>query len=257
MATDHLSDEVLSTFVPIVVYWVFSGIYGLLSYNESWRLHTKSEEEEKNIASKGQVLRGVLLQQLVQVVVVFSILKLIGDDSGVPPPQPSLLVMARQFLIAMIVLDSWQYLGHRYLHINKFLYKHIHSYHHALIAPYAYGALYNNPIEGLILDTIGGSMAFLLSGMTTRTSIYFFTFATIKTVDVHCALWMPWNPLQFLFNNNVAYHDVHHQLKGNKYNYAQPFFISWDKIFGTYVPYTVVERQGGGFEVRPELPKKE
>lgn len=163
--------------------------------------------------------------------------------------------MAWQFLVAMVVLDSWQYFGHRYMHVNKFLYKHIHSVHHALVAPYAYGALYNNPIEGLFLDTIGGSMAFLLSGMTPRTSIYFFTFATIKTVDVHCALWLPWNPLQFLFDNNCAYHDVHHQLKGNKYNYAQPFFISWDKIFGTHMPYNVVERQGGGFEV--QLAKKQ
>lgn len=251
----ELSDDVLSTFVPIIVYWVFSGMYGLLGYMESSRLHTKSEEDEKNIASKGQVLKGVLLQQLVQVIVVFSLLKLIGDASGVPPPQPSFLVMAWQFLVAMVVLDSWQYFGHRYMHINKFLYKHIHSVHHALVAPYAYGALYNNPVEGLFLDTIGGSMAFLLSGMTPRTSIYFFSFATIKTVDVHCALWLPWNPLQFLFDNNCAYHDVHHQLKGNKYNYAQPFFISWDKIFGTHMPFTVVKRQGGGFEV--QLAKKQ
>ena len=73
--TMELSDEVLSTFVPIVVYWVFSGIYGLLGYMENCRLHPKSEEDEKNIASKGQVLKGVLLQQLVQVIVVFSILK--------------------------------------------------------------------------------------------------------------------------------------------------------------------------------------
>lgn len=71
----ELSDDVLSTFVPIVVYWVFSGIYGLLGYMEGSRLHTKIEEDEKNIASKRQVLKGVLLQQLVQVIVVFSLLK--------------------------------------------------------------------------------------------------------------------------------------------------------------------------------------
>lgn len=73
----EVSDEVLSTFVPIVVYWVFSGIYEVLTYcMEGSRLHPKSEEE-KNIASRGQVLKGVLLQQLIQVIVVFSILKVL------------------------------------------------------------------------------------------------------------------------------------------------------------------------------------
>ncbi|XP_008784878.1 sphinganine C4-monooxygenase 2-like [Phoenix dactylifera] len=251
MMAFELSDEVLGTFVPIVVYWVFSGIYGLLGYLENYRLHPKGAEEEKNLASKGAVLKGVLLQQAVQIAVVFLMLKFISDESGVPKPQPSLLVMAWQFLIAMVVLDSWQYFGHRYMHVNKFLYKHIHSTHHALIVPYAYGALYNNPLEGLILDTIGGSLAFLLSGMTPRTGIYFFSFATIKTVDVHCGLWFPWNPLQWFFNNNCAYHDIHHQLRGNKYNFAQPFFVAWDKILGTHMPFVVEERKGGGFEARP------
>lgn len=182
--------------------------------------------------------------------VVFSILKLMSDGEGVPLPQLSWPVLMWQFTIAIVALDSWQYFGHRYMHINKFLYRHVHSCHHALVVPYAYGALYNNPIDGLILDIVGGSLAFLLSGMSPRTSIYFFSFATIKTIDVHCSLWLPWNPLQFLFDNNCAYHGVHHQLKGNKYNYAQPFFISWDKIFGTHMPHDVVPRSGGGYEVR-------
>lgn len=177
--------------------------------------------------------------------------QLISNENEAAKPQPSILMLVWQFIIGMVVLDSWQYFGHRYMHINRFLYKHLHSTHHELLAPYAYGALYNTPIEGLILDTIGGSLAFLLSGMSPRTSIYFFSFATIKTVDVHCSLWLPWNPLQFLFDNNCAYHDVHHQLRGHKFNYGQPFFISWDKIFGTHMPYDVVQRPGGGYEVRP------
>lgn len=248
----ELSNEVLSTFVPIVIYWVLSGIYELLAYYmEGSRLHPKSEENEKNIPSRGQVLKSVLLQQLGQIIVVFSILKFISDDNGTPKPEPSILQIAYRFLIAMVVLDSWQYFGHRYMHINKFLYKHMHSKHHTLLVPYAYGALYGHPIEGLILDTIGGSLAFLLSGMSPRTSIYFFSFVTIKAVDVHCSLWLPWNPLQFLFGNNCAFHEVHHQLRGSKFNYAQPLFISWDKICGTHMPYDIVERVGGGYEVRP------
>lgn len=64
-----VSDELLGTVAPIVVYWLYSGIYVALSSLESYRLHSKAEEEEKNLVSKATVVKGVLLQQLVQAVV--------------------------------------------------------------------------------------------------------------------------------------------------------------------------------------------
>jgi len=65
-----VSDEMLGTFVPLAVYWIYSGIYVVLgSFAESYRLHSKQEEDEKNLVSKGAVVKGVLLQQLVQAVV--------------------------------------------------------------------------------------------------------------------------------------------------------------------------------------------
>jgi len=175
----------------------------------------------------------------------------ISDGTGTVQPQPSLPAVMIQFAVAMVVVDTWQYFIHRYMHINKFLYRHIHSKHHSLVVPYAYGALYNHPLEGLLLDTMGGALSFLVSGMTPRTAIFFFSFATIKTVDDHCGLWLPGNPLHVFFNNNCAYHDIHHQLYGNKYNFSQPFFITWDKILGTHMDYSLVRREEGGFEARP------
>jgi sphinganine C4-monooxygenase len=118
---------------------------------------------------------------------------------------PSLFELGTQFFIAMLVLDTWQYFIHRYMHHNKFLYRNIHSQHHRLVVPYAFGALYNHPLEGLILDTVGGTLSFLLSGMSPRASIFFFSFATIKTVDDHCGLWILGNLLHILFKNNTAY----------------------------------------------------
>lgn len=65
-----MSDELLGTLVPISVYWIYSGIYVLLgSFCEKYRLHSKRDEDEKNLVSKGDVIRGVLLQQTVQAVV--------------------------------------------------------------------------------------------------------------------------------------------------------------------------------------------
>ncbi|XP_066372324.1 sphinganine C4-monooxygenase 1-like [Miscanthus floridulus] len=247
-----VSDELLGTFVPIAVYWLYSGLYVVLDVlgMDDYRLHPKGEEA-RNIVSKWTVVRGVLVQQAFQIAVSLLLFTVLGDDNGTVRKQPSALVIALQFIIAMFVMDTWQYFMHRYMHINKFLYKHVHSKHHTLVVPYAFGALYNHPLEGLILDTIGGALSFLISGMTPRTGIFFFSFATIKTVDDHCGLWLPGNILHVFFSNNSAYHDIHHQLYGNKYNFSQPFFVMWDKILGTYMPYTLQTRKGGGFEARP------
>jgi sphinganine C4-monooxygenase len=154
-------------------------------------------------------------------------------------------------VVAMGVMDTWQYLCHRWMHVNKFMYKHVHSLHHRLVVPFAFGALYNHPLEGFLLDTVGGAMSFLVTGMTPRTSIFFFSFATIKTIDDHCGLWLPWNPFHYIFWNNTAYHDIHHQLYGTKFNFSQPFFISWDMLCGTYMPFVVQKRVEGGLEARP------
>ncbi|XP_075481869.1 sphinganine C4-monooxygenase 1-like [Primulina tabacum] len=247
-----VSDEILGTFVPIIVYWVYSGIYITLGFLDNYRLHTRKDEDEKNLASKKDVFKGVLLQQAVQAVVATVLFAVTGSDNEAAQAQhASLIVLARQFFVAMVVLDTWQYFMHRYMHHNKFLYRHIHSQHHRLVVPYAFGALYNHPLEGLLLDTIGGALSFLVSGMSPRASIFFFSFATIKTVDDHCGLWLPGNLFHIFFRNNSAYHDIHHQLYGNKYNFSQPFFVTWDRILGTYMPYSLVKRSSGGFEAQP------
>ncbi|KAJ0987412.1 hypothetical protein J5N97_005768 [Dioscorea zingiberensis] len=257
----ELNDEVLAIIVPIIVYWVYSGIYLMLGSLENYRLHSKSDEEAKNMVSKREVAKGVLLQQVVQAGVAFIMFTLTRNDheqkvsaDSIEEQQTSLIVLAKQFFIGMLVVDTWQYFWHRYMHLNKFLYRHIHSWHHRMVVSYSFGAQYNHPIEGLLLDTLGGALAFVISGMTPRTSIYFFSFAAIKGIDDHCGLWLPGNIFHIFFWNNTAYHDVHHQLYGNKYNFSQPFFITWDKILGTYMPYTLEKREGGGLQAKPKRP---
>ncbi|KAG7032210.1 Sphinganine C4-monooxygenase 2 [Cucurbita argyrosperma subsp. argyrosperma] len=245
-----ISDQILGTFVPILVYWLYSGIYVLLGSFDNYRLHSKKDEQEKNLVSKSTVLRGVFFQQTIQAIVAILLFKVTENEGEVATGPKSWLTIVVQFIVAMLVLDTWQYFIHRYMHQNKFLYKHVHSQHHRLVVPYAFGALYNHPLEGLLLDTIGGALSFLVSGMSPRVAIFFFSFATIKTVDDHCGLWLPGNLFHVFFRNNSAYHDVHHQLYGSKYNFSQPFFVTWDRIFGTYRPYSLEKRAGGGFEAR-------
>jgi sphinganine C4-monooxygenase len=78
-------------------------------------------------------------------------------------------------------MDAHQYFLHRLFHVNKFLYKHIHSHHHRLYVPYAFGALYNHPLEGFLLDSCGATLSMELTRMSPRLSMIFFTFSTLKT----------------------------------------------------------------------------
>ncbi|PKA51310.1 Sphinganine C(4)-monooxygenase 2 [Apostasia shenzhenica] len=265
----YVSDELMGTFAPIVVYWLYAGMYQLLPPLDRYRLHTRMEQEQKNLVPISAVIKGVLLQQLVQatvarllflimklhissVVTLLNINKVTGSsDASEALVQPSIPVQLMQIFIAMLVMDTWQYFVHRYMHQNAFLYRHIHSQHHKLVVPYAIGALYNHPLEGLLLDTFGGALSFLISGMTARTAVFFFCFAVIKTIDDHCGLWLPGNIFHIFFQNNTAYHDIHHQLQGTKFNYSQPFFSIWDIALGTHMPYRLVTRKEGGIEARP------
>jgi sphinganine C4-monooxygenase len=115
------------------------------------------------------------------------------------------------FLFVRLFIDTWQYFLHRLMHTNKFLYRQFHSWHHRLYVPYAFGSLYNHPVEGFVLDTLGAALAEMLTGMSTRQAMVLFTFSTLKTVDDHCGYNLPFDPLQ-LFGNNADYHDIHHQV---------------------------------------------
>ena len=101
------------------------------------------------------------------------------------------------------------------MHENKWLYRQFHSWHHRLYVPYAFGALYNHPVEGFLLDTFGAGIAEAATGMSLRQALVLFVVSTLKTVDDHCGYRLPFDPLQRLTSNNADYHDIHHQVSQN------------------------------------------
>ena len=111
------------------------------------------------------------------------------------------------------IIDTWQYFLHRAMHTNTYLYKKFHSWHHRLYVPYAFGALYNHPVEGFLLDTCGAGLAEWIVHMSTREATLLFVVSTLKTVDDHCGYRLPWDPLQMFSPNNADYHDIHHQVR--------------------------------------------
>ena len=308
----HVPDKYLTLILPIIAYWAFSLIFHYIDEKDlfpQYRLHTPVEVLNRNHVTRWDVVRDVVIQQIIQTIVgaaltVFDpdqttgkddynvatwaqririaqhslpiILGGIGIDATrfaqkLSPHAPTIAgavaggkylnaltdtqygavpsfapwelkvasfiywvgVPALQFAFAIIVVDTWQYFLHRAMHMNRWLYTTFHSRHHRLYVPYAYGALYNHPFEGFLLDTCGTGLAYLLSGMTVRQSMWFFSCSTMKTVDDHCGYAFPWDPLQHITSNNAGYHDVHHQSWGIKTNFSQPFFTFWDRVLGT------------------------
>jgi len=268
-----MSDRLLAVFFPTLVYWAISIPFDILDRHapkwiEKYRINESAEESSRNRVSKKSIILTVMSQQVVQSIigVLFLedrvkshdhlgeiskiqstlaawLLPLLGLNNTVALLSPSNNSLAAsiywwaiplvQFAWAFFVIDTWQYCLHRFMHNVPFLYKHCHSWHHRLYIPYAFGALYNHPVEGLLLDIIGAVLSYDLSSMTARQGFLLFGFSTAKTVHDHCGWSLPWDPMQFMFQNNAAYHDVHHQTIGIKSNFAQPFFVHWDALLGT------------------------
>ncbi|EPY50496.1 sphingosine hydroxylase [Schizosaccharomyces cryophilus OY26] len=252
---------------PILVYWVASGFFAFLHwlkspFFEKYRIHSPEEFTKRNRVPHLAVFGAVVFQQVCEIVVGVALALFEGYPEPVNhqlqllryraffeknfpaiidalPFLPSLaynyFVPLFQYILAFFIIDTWQYFWHRYLHYNKKLYNMIHAHHHRLQVPYAMGALYNHPFEGLILDTLGAGVAYLIAGLSANQAIVFFTLSTLKTVDDHCGYLFPYDPLQIFFANNARYHDLHHQPYGFQKNFSQPFFTFWDHVLGTYM----------------------
>jgi sphinganine C4-monooxygenase len=265
---------------PVIAYWCLSLYFHALDISgwkwlEKYRIHDSQEVQAHNLATRSEVVWAVILQQVIQT--ALGLISLSDESTHVVNNAqqlrrlaffldsqafntfgvritPCILVHATnffywwgvpilQFLGAMFIIDTWQYFLHRLMHVNKFLYKRFHSWHHRLYVPYAFGSLYNHPLEGLFLDSMGALVAEWAMGMSTRQAMLLFTFSTLKTVDDHCGYSLPWDPLQWFTGNNADYHDIHHQAIGIKSNFAQPFFVHWDTFLGTRMTREDIERR--------------
>ncbi|KAN0105306.1 Fatty acid hydroxylase superfamily domain containing protein [Russula decolorans] len=273
-----LSDSLLTVLAPVPAYWLTAAFFQILDLsNAPWllrhRIHDSAEVASRNRASRLQVFRAVVLQQVIQTALAIvwlsehparadhaeamrsiaralvALSPLGAFDSAAMAVAPLAYVLywwaipAARLLLAMVVLDTWQYFLHRLMHQSRFLYKHLHSVHHRLYVPYAFGALYNHPVEGFLLDSLGALLSESVAGLSVRQAMFFFILSTCKTVDDHCGYSLPFDPLQMLSGNTADYHDIHHQTIGIKANFSQPWFIHWDVLLGTRMTRRDIEER--------------
>ncbi|TFK71629.1 hypothetical protein BDN72DRAFT_793577 [Pluteus cervinus] len=276
---ENIPDHHVAVLAPVFAYWILSLFFHILDISgwewlDAYRLHDSEEVKTKNLATRTEVVWAVLVQQFFQTILGYlfvseplEVLVPVRDMSQLAEtlqpflqPIPSLhldndqlsslvyvlywwAIPVAKFYIAILFLDTWQYFLHRGMHLNKFLYKQFHSWHHRLYVPYAFGSLYNHPLEGIVLDSLGAIFAESLTGMTPRQAMFLFTISTLKTVDDHCGYRLPFDPLQLMTSNNADYHDIHHQVIGIKSNFSQPFFVHWDVILGTRMTRKDIEQR--------------
>ncbi|KAL8838448.1 MAG: hypothetical protein Q9170_002123 [Blastenia crenularia] len=137
-----------------------------------------------------------------------------------------------QFLLALVVVDTYFYFTHRLCHVNRTLYRIVHAQHHRIYVSYAYGAVYAHWLETLFLDILSFVLAGKIAQLSPRQSMLFGSAATIKTIGDHCGYVFPWDPLRWLNGNGARFHDLHHQSWGLKYNFST-YTVFWDNLLGT------------------------
>ncbi|KAJ3084600.1 hypothetical protein HDU99_010342 [Rhizoclosmatium hyalinum] len=238
LAVEFLTAELWMIFAPVVFYWIYSTWLYILSHLkltmfEVHRIQTDQPARKPNKVTVQKVLFTVFLQHVVQSITALVLVVLTRPDNVVEWRMESPLVAIGKFFIATVLLDTYQYWMHRWMHVNRALYKRFHSVHHELTVPFAYGALYNHPVEGFLMDTVGGAIPSLILNMHPWTSAIFYSISTLKTVDDHCGYAWAWSPARLFNSNGAEYHDIHHWGKGVMYNFSQPYYTFWDHIMGT------------------------
>jgi sphinganine C4-monooxygenase len=100
----YISDDVMGTIAPLVIYWLYAGLYHMLPPLDRFRLHSVQEEEQRNLVTLPQVVKGVLLQQAVQAVVAFLLFAVSSFSSSFSSPTPPPLISFPPFYLLLLCL---------------------------------------------------------------------------------------------------------------------------------------------------------
>jgi sterol desaturase/sphingolipid hydroxylase (fatty acid hydroxylase superfamily) len=143
-----------------------------------------------------------------------------------------------------IFFDFFHYCAHRFVHENKFFYKHIHKIHHKFPYPKAITTFYQHPIDIFLANSLPTIFAFYL------TDKYFFEISPLmfhvlmnykvfieitghvgKETNTSSFSQFIWFPKLFGIELYIKDHDKHHS--ENNCNFSKRFSL-FDKLFGTY-----------------------
>ena len=150
----------------------------------------------------------------------------------IPTSPPTLGLVFREVLLALLIYDFLFFLGHNLLHRVPFLYKHVHSKHHKMPTVRAGDSVRHSFMDGM-WDVICAVVALNVLKAHAFSRLVFNAVAIYLIVEAHAGINFPWmmhNIVPFhVFAGPVA-HDLHHQSGSGNF---QKFFTYLDSFFGT------------------------
>ena len=151
----------------------------------------------------------------------------------VPLLAPSLLELARDLVICMVVGDVLSYWWHRLEHGSPFVFRHVHYVHHNVSSPLTvWSGFYVHPVESFCVFVTFYIYPFVMQVHP----LVFVTYAALNTfitMVTHCGYDMRFYPKQLFAS--APMHEHHHGRR-NPTNFCVLLNLS-DRLFGTYTPF--------------------
>ncbi|EEQ31889.1 C-4 methylsterol oxidase [Microsporum canis CBS 113480] len=202
-----------TSIVQLVSFWIPSAIYlGLDRWAPAFSQRHKIQPAPKQPTAKEikhcffYVFKNQLLSTALHILLLTLVL----------PTLPPLAILARDFVLSILLREALFYYAHRLLH-HPYFYVRIHKRHHKFTAPVALAAQYAHPIEQIGANILPITLPPQLLKSHIITFWIFMAYELFNTATVHSGY-------DFL-GGKAKMHDLHHE-KFNL-NYGSIGFLDW------------------------------
>jgi plant 4alpha-monomethylsterol monooxygenase len=221
-----------SLVVSVVAFACFAAPLTWIAWAEpAWarrhRLQSRAPREQQLVARSigWWVVNNACLA--VATIASWPLLRLTRVHAG---PLPSWWIVVAEVVFFVYLDDFLYYWFHRTMH-GRWLYKHVHGWHHRIVTPWAVTGHYMHPLEYVLTGTVA-LIGPLVVGAHVVTLYAWFAFRQWEAAEGHCGYDFPWSPTKlFVGTDGARHHDFHHaRVRGNYAGY----FPIWDRAFGTF-----------------------
>ncbi|KXS10592.1 hypothetical protein M427DRAFT_48043 [Gonapodya prolifera JEL478] len=216
------SIEIASIVAPLAAFWLsccfLEFLAPALPFLDKYRVVSKDRRIfEKNLAPFDDVLWSAFHQQLLQaaIAIVFAVVTHDPLEAN-RIEDPATLVL--KLVGGFVVMSTYQFWAHRYMHHNPWIFRNVHSVHHRILETHAFTAFYEHPLE-TVVNLLGGAIGCVVFSMTPFTGAIYCTITTVKAVEEHSCYRFPLFSVTPSYLSNAEHHRIHHLSKGIKSNF--------------------------------------